>query len=84
MTERGDLTVLMISHKFREVTAFADHITVLRKGKLTGTGKVAALDHKAMAAMMIGDQPIATLDSRAPIPGGRAFGPLGQVVEGAR
>jgi simple sugar transport system ATP-binding protein len=70
MTRRGDLTVLMISHKFHEVTAFADDITVLRKGRLTGTGKVSDLDHKAMAAMMIGDQPIAALDSRAPVPDG--------------
>jgi ABC-type uncharacterized transport system ATPase subunit len=68
MTQRGDLTVLMISHKFHEVTAFADDITVLRKGKLTGTGKVAELDRKAMAQMMIGDQPIAALDSRTPVP----------------
>lgn len=65
MTKAGDLTVLMISHKFHEVTAFADDVSVLRKGKLTGTGRVADLDHKAMAAMMIGDQPITTLDSRA-------------------
>ncbi|RWH68032.1 ABC transporter ATP-binding protein [Mesorhizobium sp.] len=65
MTKAGDLTVLMISHKFHEVTAFADDITVLRKGRLTGTGKVSELTHKAMAAMMIGDQPIAALDSRA-------------------
>lgn len=68
MTKAGDLTVLMISHKFHEVTAFADDITVLRKGKLTGTGKVSELSHKQMAAMMIGDQPIAALDSRAPVP----------------
>ena len=65
MTKAGDLTVLMISHKFHEVTAFADDVSVLRKGKLTGTGRVADLDHKTMAAMMIGDQPIAALDSRA-------------------
>jgi ABC-type uncharacterized transport system ATPase subunit len=65
MTERGDLTVLMISHKFHEVTAFADDVTVLRRGKLTGSGKVKDLDHRALAAMMIGDQPIATLDTRA-------------------
>ena len=64
LTRKGDLTVLMISHKFHEVTAFADDVSVLRKGKLTGTGKVSALSHKAMAAMMIGDQPIAKLDSR--------------------
>ncbi|MDG4880959.1 ABC transporter ATP-binding protein [Mesorhizobium sp. WSM4884] len=65
MTKAGDLTVLMISHKFHEVTAFADDITVLRKGRLTGTGKVSALSRSEMAAMMIGDQPIAALDSRA-------------------
>ncbi|TIV89729.1 MAG: ABC transporter ATP-binding protein, partial [Mesorhizobium sp.] len=47
MTKAGDLTVLMISHKFHEVTAFADDITVLRKGRLTGTGKVSDLTHKA-------------------------------------
>ncbi|ESW84542.1 ABC transporter ATP-binding protein [Mesorhizobium sp. M0644] len=70
MTRTGDLTVLMISHKFHEVTAFADDITVLRKGRLTGTGKVSELSHKQMAAMMIGDQPIAALDSRAPVPAG--------------
>ena len=35
------------------------------KGKLAGAGKVADLDRKAMAAMMIGDQTIATLDTRA-------------------
>lgn len=69
MTVRGDLTVLMISHKFHEVTAFADDFTVLRKGKMTGAGKVSEHDRKAMAAMMIGDQPIATLDSRLPTPG---------------
>ena len=64
LTQKGDLTVLMISHKFHEVTAFADDVSVLRKGKLTGKGKVKDLSQKAMAAMMIGDQPIAKLDTR--------------------
>ena len=44
MAEAGDLTILMISHKFREVTAFADEVSVLRHGKYIGGGKVA--DHK--------------------------------------
>ena len=66
MTESGQLTVLMISHKFHEVMAFADNISVLRKGKLTGSGSVKKLNRKTMAAMMIGDQPIAVLDSRKP------------------
>ncbi len=67
MTERGELTVLMISHKFHEVTKFADAVSVLRKGKFTGGGKTAALSTKDMAAMMIGDVRLAELDSRLPV-----------------
>ena len=70
MTKHGDLTVLMISHKFHEVTAFADDVSVLRKGLLTGGGRVADLNRGSLAAMMIGDQPIAVLDSRAAVPAG--------------
>ena len=65
MTKSGDLTVLMISHKFHEVTAFANDVSVLRKGRHAGSGKVSDLDHKAMASMMIGDQQITALDSRS-------------------
>ena len=46
MTQRGEITVLMITHKFREVTAFADAVTVLRRGKLAGGGKVGELTHR--------------------------------------
>ena len=55
MAERGEITVLMITHKFREVRAFADAVTVLRQGRPAGEGKVAALSNEAMARMMIGD-----------------------------
>jgi ABC-type uncharacterized transport system ATPase subunit len=33
MAARKEITVLMISHKFREVKAFCDHFTVLRRGR---------------------------------------------------
>ncbi len=36
MVVNGDLTILMITHKFREVMAFADDVTILRRGKLAG------------------------------------------------
>ncbi|MFB2919914.1 MULTISPECIES: ABC transporter ATP-binding protein [Aerosakkonema] len=52
----GNLSVLMISHKFREVTAFADEITVLRKGKLAGHGLVKNLTVPEMAQMMLGEK----------------------------
>jgi general nucleoside transport system ATP-binding protein len=51
----GRLSVLMISHKFREITAFADNVTVLRKGKFAGTGSTKDLSVSDMAAMMLGE-----------------------------
>ncbi|MEM8602994.1 MAG: ABC transporter ATP-binding protein [Cyanobacteria bacterium P01_H01_bin.121] len=52
----GKLSVLLISHKFREVTQFADQVTILRKGRFAGAGRVADLSVADMAAMMIGDR----------------------------
>ena len=56
MTIEKGLTVLMITHKFREVTAYADALSVLRRGQYVGGGKVKELSHEDMAAMMIGEK----------------------------
>ena len=56
MVDAGQLSVLIITHKFREVTAYCDEITVLRKGKQVGSGKVKDLTTSQMAAMMMGEQ----------------------------
>jgi simple sugar transport system ATP-binding protein len=55
MTERGEITVLMISHKFREVKTFCDRFTVLRRGRLTGDGDAKTVSVEEMSRMMIGD-----------------------------
>jgi simple sugar transport system ATP-binding protein len=52
----GKLSVLMISHKFREIMAFADEITVLRKGKFAGSGRVKDMTVSEMAEMMMGEK----------------------------
>jgi general nucleoside transport system ATP-binding protein len=52
----SQLSVLLISHKFREVMAFCDEITVLRKGKFAGSGAVSALSIADMSEMMMGDR----------------------------
>ncbi|MEJ0003832.1 MAG: ABC transporter ATP-binding protein [Pararobbsia sp.] len=54
LTSRGELTVLMITHKFREVMAYADHVTVLRKGRQVGTSLVANTNRDQLAAWMMG------------------------------
>jgi len=56
LTSAGELTCLMISHKFREVTAFADEVSILRRGEFVGGGKVSDLSTSDMAAMMIGEK----------------------------
>ena len=50
----GNLSILLITHKFREVQAFADEVTVLRKGQLAGQGAVKDLSVEALAQMMLG------------------------------
>ncbi len=63
MARRGEVTVLMISHKFREVKAFCDSFTVLRRGRVTGTGDAQEASVAEMSRMMIGET---ELRARAP------------------
>ena len=55
MAHRGEISVLMITHKFREVKAFCDRVTVLRRGKFAGTGGAQDLSVHEMSRMMLGD-----------------------------
>ena len=58
MTKRKEITVIMITHKFREVLSFCDSVSVLRRGRKVGGGEVKDLTTEAMARMMIGDTQI--------------------------
>jgi simple sugar transport system ATP-binding protein len=64
MAHDGRITVLIITHKFREVMAFADEVSVLRRGQLVGGGPVATLSPDDMARLMVGDQEIRSLGGR--------------------
>ena len=64
MVASGALTVLMITHKFREVMAFADEVTILRRGKLAGVGLVKDLSPDAMARTMIGAEELTVQPAR--------------------
>jgi general nucleoside transport system ATP-binding protein len=69
LTTSNQLTCLMISHKFREVTAFADEVSVLRRGEYAGGGKVSELSTADMAAMMIGEKELVRPAARVSIDG---------------
>jgi general nucleoside transport system ATP-binding protein len=75
LTREAGLSVLMITHKFREVMSFADEVTVLRRGRFAGRGLVSELEPTVMAEMMMGKGPgqgaaaaVAPAGSRSPAP----------------
>lgn len=53
------LSIILITHKFRQVTDFCDEITVMRRGKFAGAGKVKDLTVADMSRMMLGEQRVA-------------------------
>ena len=55
VARRGECTVLMITHKFREVMAYADEVTVLRRGRKVHGAAVAATTPAELAHAMIGE-----------------------------
>jgi simple sugar transport system ATP-binding protein len=72
MAEDGAISVLMITHKFREVIGFADVVTVLRRGVVVGGGNVSELSPAKMAEMMVGSEPPSVSIERVPTAPDRA------------
>ncbi len=50
----GGMSVLYISHFLEEVRQIADHVTVLRDGKVSGKGSADAFTASQIVAMMVG------------------------------
>ncbi|HMS55197.1 MAG TPA: ATP-binding cassette domain-containing protein [Fimbriimonadaceae bacterium] len=51
-------TIILIAHKLSEVFSIADHITVLRHGRVVGGGAAQDLTPAQVAEWMIGDLPV--------------------------
>jgi general nucleoside transport system ATP-binding protein len=65
MAERQEISILMITHKFREVMAFADEVTILRRGRVVGRGRVVDLTPDEMARSMIGAEELTPSPARS-------------------
>lgn len=63
-------TIILIAHKFSEVLAIADRVTVLRQGKFVATAHIGEVDETQLATWMVGELPL----PRAPIAGSFAPG----------
>jgi len=45
--------IVIVTHKLREALAIAQHVTVLRRGRVVGRGVAAQLDEASLAALMV-------------------------------
>jgi len=68
MTREGCLTVVLITHKFREVEAFAREVTVLRAGRRVGGGPVGDFNRADLVTLMIGAGSLPAPAPRAVMP----------------
>ena len=62
-------SIIFITHKLKEVFAIADHITVLRNGRLVGTTTPAEATEASLAAMMVGREVILRISKDEAHPG---------------
>ena len=62
----GACTVVLITHKFREVTDFADDVSVLRRGRLIGSLAAAGVATAVLADMMVSDGTLHTDSAVSP------------------
>lgn len=59
LAHAGEISVVMITHKFREVQAYADDVSILRHGRYVGGGAVKDFPHERLASLMVGSSELA-------------------------
>ena len=62
-------SIIFITHKLKEVMAIADHITVMRHGRVVGTASPAETTESELAAMMVGRDVQLQVDKEPSSPG---------------
>lgn len=66
------LTVIMITHKMREVFTYCDEVTVLRAGHALPTRTIDSVDVATLSRDMIGDRTVTEARTRAAMPSAAA------------
>jgi ABC-type uncharacterized transport system ATPase subunit len=62
-------SIIIITHKLKEIKAFADRCTVIRRGKTIGTVDVAPTSEEDMAEMMVGRRVSFKVEKHESVPG---------------
>ena len=72
LTQEGK-SILLITHKLKEIKQAADMCTIIRQGKYIDTVKVAEVDEHRLAAMMVGRNVEFVVDKKEQAPGAVAL-----------
>lgn len=63
------LTIILITHKLKEVMELSDRVTVLRRGQVVGTVDTGDVDQRELARMMVGRDVLLQVDKQRREPG---------------
>lgn len=77
-------SIILITHKLREIKAIADRCTVIRRGKVVGTVSVSETSEAQMAEMMVGRMVSFHVDKGAYQPGATVLQVEGLSVRNSR
>ena len=66
-------SIILITHKLKEIKAVADRCTVIRRGQYIGTVTVAGTSAQELAEMMVGRKVSLTVDKAPLVPGAAAL-----------
>ena len=62
-------TIILITHKLREIMDITDTVSVMRRGEMTATVKTAETDPEALAELMVGRKVLLRVDKQPAEPG---------------
>ena len=68
LRERGK-TVIIITHKLREIMEITDTVSVMRRGQMTATVKTAETSPEQLAELMVGRKVLLQVEKRPATPG---------------
>lgn len=62
-------TIILITHKLREIMHITDSVSVMRRGEMTKTLETAATDPEELAELMVGRKVLLRVDKKPAAPG---------------
>ena len=68
LSERGK-TIILITHKLREIMDITDHVSVMRRGEMVATMRTADTSPEALAELMVGRKVLSRVEKGPARPG---------------